>query len=85
MPSPLAHYEGRIQPLEDVRVPALDRGFLFGDGVYEVLRIYAGRPWLEAEHFARMLTAPEAKEAFTAFFEKRKADFNRKSDSATAA
>jgi D-alanine transaminase len=54
MPSPLAHYEGRIQPLEDVRVPALDRGFLFGDGVYEVLRIYAGRPWLEAEHFARL-------------------------------
>jgi len=31
----------------------------------------------EAEHFARMLTAPEAKEAFTAFFEKRKPDFSR--------
>ena len=54
MPSPLAHYENRIQPLEDVRVPALDRGFLFGDGIYEVLRVYAGRPWLEAEHWARL-------------------------------
>ena len=54
MPSPLAHYENRILPLEDVRVPALDRGFLFGDGIYEVLRVYAGRPWLEAEHWARL-------------------------------
>ena len=31
----------------------------------------------EAAHFTRMLTAPEAKEAFTAFFEKRKPDFSR--------
>jgi enoyl-CoA hydratase/carnithine racemase len=31
----------------------------------------------EIEHFSRMLTAPEAKEAFTAFFEKRKPDFTR--------
>ncbi|OWY26645.1 enoyl-CoA hydratase [Herbaspirillum robiniae] len=31
----------------------------------------------EIEHFAQMLTAPEAKEAFTAFFEKRKPDFSQ--------
>jgi enoyl-CoA hydratase/carnithine racemase len=31
----------------------------------------------EIEHFARMLTAPEAKEAFTAFFEKRRPDFSK--------
>lgn len=31
----------------------------------------------EIEHFAQMLTAPEAKEAFTAFFEKRKPDFSK--------
>lgn len=31
----------------------------------------------ESRHFGRMLTAPEAKEAFTAFFEKRKPDFSR--------
>jgi D-alanine transaminase len=41
-------------PLEEARVPALDRGFLFGDAVYEVLRLYQGRPWLEAEHFGRL-------------------------------
>jgi D-alanine transaminase len=41
-------------PLSEAKVPVLDRGFLFGDSVYEVLRIYAGRPWLEDEHFARL-------------------------------
>jgi D-alanine transaminase len=32
----------------------LDRGFLFGDSVYEVLRVYDGKPWLADEHFARL-------------------------------
>src|SRR5207248_190165 len=41
-------------PLEQVMVPALDRGFLFGDGVYEVLRVYHGKPWMEDEHFDRL-------------------------------
>lgn len=54
MPAPLAHYQGRIVPLDQVQVPALDRGFLFGDGVYEVLRVYQGRPWLEQEHWDRL-------------------------------
>src|SRR5262249_31207445 len=36
------------------RISALDRGFLFGDAVYEVLRVYRGRPWLADEHFARL-------------------------------
>jgi D-alanine transaminase len=50
----LANLDGAILPLADVRISALDRGFLFGDGVYEVLRVYQGRPWLEKEHFARL-------------------------------
>src|SRR4051794_24108220 len=54
MPAPLAHYQGRIVPLDQVQVPALDRGFLFGDGVYEVLRVYGSRPWLEQEHWDRL-------------------------------
>jgi D-alanine transaminase len=41
-------------PLEEATVPVLDRGFLFGDAVYEVLRIYCGRPWLLEEHFQRL-------------------------------
>jgi D-alanine transaminase len=41
-------------PLADVRVSVLDRGFLFGDGIYEVLRVYDGRPFLLREHMARL-------------------------------
>ena len=50
---PLANLNGVSMPLSEARVPALDRGFLFGDAVYEVLRVYGGKPWLEEEHFRR--------------------------------
>ncbi|MGD9856005.1 MAG: D-amino acid aminotransferase [Planctomycetaceae bacterium] len=52
--SPLANWNGTEMPLADVRVSVLDRAFLFGDAVYEVLRVYRGRPFLEAEHLARL-------------------------------
>ena len=55
MPSPLANLNGQTMPLVDVKVSALDRGFLFGDAVYEVLRVYRGKPWMEREHFDRLL------------------------------
>lgn len=50
---PLANLHGKILPLDEVTISPLDRGFLFGDAVYEVLRVYKGRPWLEQEHFDR--------------------------------
>lgn len=50
----LASLNGQPMPLSEVRVPALDRGFLFGDAVYEVIRVYRGRLWLGDEHFARL-------------------------------
>jgi D-alanine transaminase len=50
----LANIHGEILPLAQAKVSALDRGFLFGDAVYEVLRVYQGKPWLLAEHFARL-------------------------------
>lgn len=50
---PLANVNGEQMPLAEAKVPALDRGFLFGDAVYEVLRVYGGKPWLEDEHFRR--------------------------------
>jgi D-alanine transaminase len=52
--SPLANWNGEQMPLADVRVPVLDRGFLFGDGIYEVLRVYGGRPFLCTEHMRRL-------------------------------
>jgi D-alanine transaminase len=51
--NPLANLHGKILPLDEVTISPLDRGFLFGDAVYEVLRIYDGKPWLEQEHFDR--------------------------------
>lgn len=41
-------------PLEQARVPVLDRGFLFADGVYEVMPVYGGRLFRLAEHLARL-------------------------------
>jgi D-alanine transaminase len=52
-PRTLANLHGEIMPLEEVRIPALDRGFLFGDAVYEVLRLYRGKPWLFGPHWGR--------------------------------
>ena len=57
---PLANLDGERMPLSEARVSALDRGFLFGDAVYEVLRVYDGRPWLMEEHFARLARSLEA-------------------------
>lgn len=54
MPAPLANLHGTMMALEDVKISAQDRGFLFGDAVYEVMRIYRGRVWLEAEHLDRL-------------------------------
>ncbi len=50
----LACLDGELLPADRARVPIMDRGFLFGDAVYEVMRIYRGRCWLEAEHMARL-------------------------------
>ncbi|MBX3440036.1 MAG: D-amino acid aminotransferase [Planctomycetaceae bacterium] len=50
----LANWNGELMPLRDVRVSVLDRAFLFGDAIYEVLRVYRGRPFLEAEHLERL-------------------------------
>lgn len=60
MPESLANLNGDVVPLAEARVPALDRGFLFGDAVYEVLRVYGGRPWLLDEHFGRLARSLEA-------------------------
>jgi D-alanine transaminase len=58
--APLANVNGERMPLSEVRVSAQDRGFLFGDAVYEVLRVYHGRPFLLDEHFERLRRSLEA-------------------------
>ncbi|HEU4622688.1 MAG TPA: aminotransferase class IV, partial [Burkholderiaceae bacterium] len=45
---------GDWAPVSQTRVPVLDRGFIFGDGVYEVVPIYGGRPFRIEQHLARL-------------------------------
>lgn len=49
-----AYLNGSFLPLDEACVPVLDRGFLFGDSVYEVIPVYAGRPFRLAEHLNRL-------------------------------
>ncbi len=45
---------GRFLPIEEARVPVLDRGFIFGDGVYELVPVYSRVPFRLEEHLARL-------------------------------
>lgn len=45
---------GELSTVRDAKVSVLDRGFIFGDGVYEVVPAYAGRPFRFEEHMARL-------------------------------
>lgn len=54
MPPALANLNGKIQPLAETMVPALDRGFLFGDAVYEGMHAVAGKTRFIDMHFQRL-------------------------------
>lgn len=49
----LACVDGRVMPAQDAFVPATDEGFLRGDGAFEVLQVYAGRPFELDRHLDR--------------------------------
>jgi branched-chain amino acid aminotransferase len=50
----LAILDGTVMPASEARLPVTDDGLLRGDGVFEVIRIYAGRPFALDEHLERM-------------------------------
>ena len=50
----LVWLNGEIQPLATAKVSVEDRGFQFADGVYEVIRLYGGKPYTLDEHLARL-------------------------------
>ena len=50
----VAYLDGSFAPLESVRISPLDRGFLFGDGVYEVIPCYEGTPFRLDQHLERL-------------------------------
>ena len=50
----IVHLNGQNLPAEDACVPVLDRGFIFGDGVYEMIPVFGGRPFRLTEHLRRL-------------------------------
>lgn len=76
MPGDIVFLNGKFLPRSEARVPVEDRGFVFGDGVYEVLRVINGRVFAEDFHNARLerslsgiridLPAGQSANAFTA-------------------
>jgi D-alanine transaminase len=54
VPLPVCYLNGNYLPLAQARVSPLDRAFLFGDAVYEVLPLYASRPFRLREHLDRL-------------------------------
>ena len=49
-----AYLNGQFMPLAEARVPVLDRGFVFGDGVYELVPVYSGQPFRLDDHLRRL-------------------------------
>ncbi len=56
----LAYVNGLFSPIVDARVSIEDRGFQFGDGVYEVVAVYNGRPFLLDRHLRRLRNSLDA-------------------------
>lgn len=56
----IGYYNGTFAPLETLMVPACDRGFYFGDGVYEALRVENHKPFAFGEHIERFYNSLEA-------------------------
>ncbi|CAN7347513.1 aminotransferase class IV [Pseudorhodoferax sp. LjRoot39] len=54
LPDLLCHLDGALLPLRDAKVSVLDRGFIFGDDIYEVVPVYGGRLFGFAAHMARL-------------------------------
>ena len=50
----LAYFNGKFMPINEVRISPLDRGFLFADGVYEVVPVYNKNPFFFNEHLDRL-------------------------------
>ncbi|MFZ2652802.1 MAG: D-amino acid aminotransferase [Burkholderiaceae bacterium] len=54
IPDTLCYLNGEYSSLRDAKVSVLDRGFIFGDGIYEVVPVYSGKLFRLDEHMARL-------------------------------
>ncbi len=56
----MIYLNGDWMPIEEARIPVLDRGFIFGDGIYEVIPVYQRKPFCAQGHLARMQRSLDA-------------------------
>jgi branched-chain amino acid aminotransferase len=56
----IAYVDGKWTPAEEARISVLDHGLLYGDGVFEGIRVYGGRPFLLEEHLDRLAASARA-------------------------
>jgi D-alanine transaminase len=50
----IVYLNGQLLPLEEAKISVLDRGFIYGDGVYELIPVYRREPFRIAHHLARL-------------------------------
>jgi D-alanine transaminase len=50
----IVYLNGQYLPIDEAKVSVLDRGFIYGDGVYELIPVYRRQPYRMAEHLARL-------------------------------
>jgi len=50
----IVYLNGQYLPIEEARIPVLDRGFIYGDGVYELVPVYRRKPFRMREHLLRL-------------------------------
>lgn len=60
MSDAICYLNGDYLPLDHASVPVLDRGFIFGDGIYEVIPVYAGKPFRLFHHLERLNNSLQA-------------------------
>src|SRR2546427_12733236 len=56
----MIYLNGEFMPIEKATISVLDRGFIFGDGVYELIPAYSRRPFRLEEHLARLQASLDA-------------------------
>jgi D-alanine transaminase len=50
----IVYLNGQLLPIEEAKIPVLDRGFIYGDGVYELIPVYKRRPFRLPQHLTRL-------------------------------
>jgi len=60
MTDPIVYLNGAYTPLSEAKIPVLDRGFIFGDGIYEVIPVYGRKMFRSDQHLARLFRSLDA-------------------------